>query len=92
MVNLDLVEEHVRHENAHDLDAILGTFGGSGSYHDEPWEDHRNGNDAVRSYYRELLTAIPDLHIEIVNRHVGAAAIVLEVIISGTHRGAWRGG
>lgn len=88
---LALVEQHVRGENAHDLPATLATFGNTASYHDEPWGDHRIGPDAVRQYYTELMEALPDLHIEIVQRHASAAGIVLEVIISGTHGGAWRG-
>jgi steroid delta-isomerase-like uncharacterized protein len=88
---LDLVMEHVRHENAHDLPGVLGTFGASPSYHDEPWQDHRLGGEAVEQYYTELLTALPDLNINITESHVAAAAIVLEVTISGTHEGPWRG-
>jgi len=87
----DLVEEHVRRENAHDLDGILATFGTSPSYHDEPWQDHRTGADSVRQYYEELLAAVPDLRIEILHRHAGTAAVILEVMISGTHQHAWRG-
>ena len=86
-----LVEEHVRRENAHDLAGVLGTFGGQASYDDEPWNDHRRGHDAVRAYYRSLLTAMPDLNIEVVDRHVSEDTIILEVIISGTHLGGWRG-
>jgi predicted ester cyclase len=35
--------------------------------------------------------ALPDLAIDIKHRHVSGDAIVLEVVISGTHGGAWRG-
>lgn len=88
---LELVLEHVRCENARDLAGILATFGSQPSYHDEPWQDHREGAASVREYYEELVAAIPDLAIEIVNQHVAELTIVLEVIISGTHLGAWRG-
>ena len=88
---LELVHEHVRRENARDLAGILATFGSQPSYHDEPWHDHREGADGVRQYYEELIAAIPDLEIEIASRHVAETTIVLEVTISGTHLGAWRG-
>jgi steroid delta-isomerase-like uncharacterized protein len=88
---LAIVEEHVRGENLHDVDAIMATFGGSARYDDEPWNDRRAGHDGVRSYYTELLRALPDLSIEIVHRHAGTESVVLEVIIRGTHRGPWRG-
>jgi len=88
---LRLVEEHVRLENAHDLCGVMRTFGEQASYDDEPWEDHRRGPEAVRAYYEALLAAMPDLHIEITNRHVAAWAVILEVVITGTHLGQWRG-
>lgn len=88
---IELVNEHVRQENAHNVAGILATFGSQPSYHDEPWQDHREGADGVRQYYEELVAAIPDLVIEIANRHVAEETIVLEVTISGSHFGAWRG-
>ena len=86
-----VVEEHVRCENRHDLEAVMATFGADARYDDEPWVDRRAGRDAVRSYYAELLRALPDLAIEVKQRHASAESVVLEVIIRGTHRGPWRG-
>src|SRR5438094_4175133 len=60
-------------------------------YDDEPWGDHRTGRDEVRSYYSELMRALPDLAIEVKNRHVAPESVVLEVTIRGTHLGPWRG-
>jgi steroid delta-isomerase-like uncharacterized protein len=87
---LALVEQHVRSENLHDLEAVMATFGAEARYDDEPWGDHRVGREGVRSYYAELLRALPDLVIDVVQRHVAADGIILEVEIRGTHRGAWR--
>jgi hypothetical protein len=39
----------------------------------------------------ELMRALPDLSIEVMRRHLAEEGIVLEVIIRGTHLGAWRG-
>lgn len=88
---LRLVEEHVRLENAHDLPAVMQTFGEEAAYDDEPWDDRPRGIEAVRNYYEALMAAMPDLHIEITNRHVSALAVILEVVITGTHLGQWRG-
>ena len=88
---LALVEEHVRLENRHDLDGIMGTFGASARYDEEPWDDHHIGREAVRAYYDALLRAMPDLAIEVGQRHVAGDAVLLEVIISGHHLGVWRG-
>ena len=86
-----MVEEHVRSENRHDLEAVMATFGGDARYDDEPWNDHRVGRDGVQSYYAELLLAVPDLSIEVKHRHVASDSLVLEVTIRGTHCGPWRG-
>ena len=86
-----LVEEHVRCENAHDLDGVIRTFGCTARYDDEPWDQHWQGLDGVRQFYSQLMAALPDLSIEIVRRHVADETIVLEVVIRGTHLGGWRG-
>lgn len=75
---LAIVEEHVKCENRHDLAGLMATFGAEARYDDEPWQDHRLGLDAVRSYYTELLASLPDLAIDIRHR--------------GTHLGVWRRG
>jgi steroid delta-isomerase-like uncharacterized protein len=90
-LRIAVVEEHVRSENRHDLEAVMATFGASARYDDEPWADHRHGLDGVRSYYTELMRALPDLVIDVNRRHVSDDCVVLEVAIRGTHLGAWRG-
>jgi steroid delta-isomerase-like uncharacterized protein len=88
---IQIVEEHLRLENLHDLDGILGTFGPSARYDDEPWGDHRIDRDQVHLYYMQMLSAAADFRIEVRNRYVTDEAVILEVTISGTHTGAWRG-
>jgi steroid delta-isomerase-like uncharacterized protein len=88
---LRTVDEHIALENQHDLDGIMRTFGSTASYDDEPWDGHHTGRDGVRAYYEGLLKALPDLRIEVQQRYATEQAVVVEVIISGHHRGAWRG-
>jgi steroid delta-isomerase-like uncharacterized protein len=85
------VETHVQSENEHDLAGLMASFGAGARYDDEPWDEHHEGRDAVTAYYETLLGAMPDLHIDVRRRHVTDDAIILEVVISGTHLGAWRG-
>lgn len=85
-----IVEKHVRLENAHDLEGVLGTFGETPRYDDEPWGEHYTGRNGVQLFYEQLMKALPDLDIEVVRRHVSDDAIVLEVRIRGTHLGEWR--
>jgi steroid delta-isomerase-like uncharacterized protein len=78
-------------ENAHDLNGVLGTFGDTAHYEDEAWGEHYDGRDGVRAFYAQMMSALPDLSIEILRRHISDEAIVLEVMIRGTHLGPWRG-
>jgi steroid delta-isomerase-like uncharacterized protein len=86
-----IVEQHVRMENEHNLDAVLDTFGDTARYDDEPWDQHYEGRNGVRLFYEQIMKALPDLAIDVRRRHVTDDAILLEVIIRGTHLGAWRG-
>jgi steroid delta-isomerase-like uncharacterized protein len=88
---LALVEQHVRFENDHNLEGILGTFGDNPRYEDEAWGDKYAGQDEVRSFYKQLMTALPDLQIQIQQRHLTDDAVLLEVLIRGTQLGPWRG-
>src|ERR671918_583376 len=85
------LQQHLQCENLHDIDGILQTFGTDARYDDDPWDDHRVGRDAVRSYYQDLMRAVPDLVIDVKNEHVSDRTIVLEVVIRGIHTQAWRG-
>jgi hypothetical protein len=59
-----LVEEHIRLENAHELEGVLQTFGDSARYDDEPWNEHFEGRKGVRAFYEQLMGALPDLQID----------------------------
>jgi len=86
-----LVEEHVRLENAHDLQGVLGTFGETARYEDEAWGEKYDGREGVRQFYQQIMKALPDLEIKVERRHITGDSIVLEVTICGTHLGPWRG-
>ncbi len=88
---ISIVERHVRLENEHDLEGVLGTFGESAHYDDQAWEEHFEGANGVRQFYEQLMQAMPDLKIDVQRRHVTDDAVVLEVVIRGTHLGPWRG-
>jgi steroid delta-isomerase-like uncharacterized protein len=91
LARIAIVEKHIGLENEHDLEGVLGTFGAAARYDDEPWGEHYRGRDGVRQFYEQLMQALPDLEIEVDHRHVAEDAIVVEVVIRGTHLGGWRG-
>lgn len=85
-----LVEEHVLAEVEHDLQRIMRTWGESPWFDDVAWDEQSYGRDEVRKHYDELLTSFPDLAIDVKARHVTDDAVILEVVVSGTHLGQWR--
>lgn len=87
---LQLVEEHVQAEVDHDLDAIMRTWGESPWFDDVAWGEKSYGREEIRAHYDELLKSFPDLGIEVLERRVTEDAVILEVIVSGTHLGQWR--
>lgn len=91
LARIAIVEQHIRLENEHDLEGVLRTFGDTARYDDEPWAEHYQGRNGVRRFYEQLMKALPDLEIEVQRRHVTDDAILVEVIIRGTHLGGWRG-
>jgi steroid delta-isomerase-like uncharacterized protein len=88
---LRLVEEHVARENAHDLEGILATFGASAFYEETPWGERYEGRAGVHDYYAGLMRAAPDFTIDVRRTHASGDAVLLEVIIRGTHTGPWKG-
>jgi len=90
-VRIAIVEQHIRLENEHDLEGVLRTFGDTARYDDEPWGEHYEGRNGVRQFYEQLMKALPDLEIEVQRRHVADDAVLVEVMIRGTHLGGWRG-
>ena len=85
-----LVEEHVLAEVEHDLERIMATWGKSPWFDDVAWEEQWYGRDGIRAHYEELLGSFPDLEIETKARHVTDEAVILEVVVTGTHTGRWR--
>ena len=88
---IKLVDEHVKAEVERDLDAIMHTWGKSPWFEDVPFGEKWYGRDEIFEHYKELLAAFPDLDIEVHKRHVTDEFVILEVTVTGTHLGDWRG-
>jgi steroid delta-isomerase-like uncharacterized protein len=86
---INLVDEHVRAENNHELDGTMATLNETPLF--KLNNDEVVGLDGVRAFYASLFQGFPDFHIDVTQRHVSDEAIILEVIISGTHMNEWSG-
>jgi steroid delta-isomerase-like uncharacterized protein len=86
---INLVDEHVRAENAHELDRTMATLNETPLF--KLNDKEVVGHDGVRAFYADLFQGFPGLHIDVTQRHVSDEAVILEVMISGTHTNEFRG-
>ena len=90
---IDLLEEHLRAENDHDLDAIMETFGGTARL---VLNGYSFGDaDGIRALHRDFGFAedggFSDLRVDERRRYIDASAIIMEQTLSGKHTGTWQG-
>jgi steroid delta-isomerase-like uncharacterized protein len=88
-----IVTEHIRGENAKDWQTVYGTFVQGDAAHFEviPMGAVFRGIDGVRGFYQMIAAAFPDFQIEVQSEHVVPGCSILEVLISGTHKGEFAG-
>ena len=90
---LRIVDEHLRAENAHDVDAIMRTFS------DDPIfilnGNTFSGRDAVRGMYESFgfggQGGFARIQVETVRRFVSDEAVVVEAVLRAEHTNAWQG-
>lgn len=90
---IKLVEEHVRAENTHNLDAIMDTFGHQPTFVlNGVFLDTREG---IRALYDGFgfgeQGGFSNLKAEVKQQHVSDEAIIIEMILTGKHTSSWQG-
>jgi steroid delta-isomerase-like uncharacterized protein len=85
-----IVREHAEAENRHEFDVALDTFHHP-RYELMPMGEVIDGADAVAAYYRETREAFPDQRNRVISLHHGDDAVVMELELTGTHLGGFRG-
>lgn len=88
-----LVDEHLRAENAHDLDAIMETFGRNPRFNLNGVS--LDGSENIQAMYsgfgfREQ-GSFSDIKVEKKQQHVGEESIVVEVVLNAKHTGNFQG-
>ncbi len=90
---LRVVEEHIRAENAGDLNGIMGTFGQRPSFVLNG--DTLSGEESIRAFYEGFgfggRGGFTDIQVDERQRHVTDEVVILEVIVSGKHTDTWQG-
>jgi steroid delta-isomerase-like uncharacterized protein len=85
-----VVRAHVAAENAGDLDTTIASFHRP-RYHVLPMGTISDGEAAVRELVGGLVGAFPDFHFEIDRWHHADHAVIVEGVMTGTHKGQWAG-
>jgi steroid delta-isomerase-like uncharacterized protein len=84
----DIVMRHAEAENRHDVEATIATF------HRPRYEVNgqpSDGESAVRELLRGLMSAFPDMHVEVGRLRHADDAVFGESLLTGTHGGEWAG-
>jgi steroid delta-isomerase-like uncharacterized protein len=86
-----IVQEHVDRELAHELDALVETFSTESLWEDVASAETHDGHAGIRQHYHDLFVGFPDFSFEVTRKHSCDEAVVLEVIVTGTHQATWKG-
>jgi steroid delta-isomerase-like uncharacterized protein len=85
-----IVREHIAAENAHDVLRAISTFQHP-RYDVAPLGAISDGPEAVYDLLQGLFAGFPDFHVEVAREYHADAAVIIEFIMTGTHRGPWAG-
>lgn len=85
------IDQHLEAENQHELELVVVDFSEGASCDDLAWNDHAEGQDGIREWYRELYAAAPDLRIEEIGRSEQGDRVTVDCLLHGTHKGTWHG-
>ena len=88
---MKVVDAHIEHESARQLEPLVATFGANPEWHNKPGDEVLNGHDAIRNFYAALFEAFPDFYVDVQQKRVAEDAIVVEGYLGGTHRAEWMG-
>ena len=88
-----LVDEHLKAENQHDLDAIMATFGQDPSFYLNGIQ--LNDRESIRAMYGGFgfggQGSFSNVKAELKQQHVSDNGIVAELVLSGKHTDIWQG-
>jgi steroid delta-isomerase-like uncharacterized protein len=85
-----VVEHHIDAENTGNLDSMIASFHRP-RYEVLPMGAVFEGEQPVRDLVAGLLGGFPDFHFEPTTIHHADHAVIVEALMTGTHRGEWAG-
>lgn len=85
-----IVREHIAAENAHDIPRAVATFHRP-RYEVAPFGVPHEGAQAVHELLAGMFSAFPDFHVDTPRIHHADDAVIVEFVMTGTHRGDFAG-
>ncbi len=86
---IKLLDEHIRVENAHDVNATMQTLADTARYMVNG--EHLDSHEGIQAFYEGMFQSFPDFYINEKQRYINDEAVILEVVVSGTHQNTWNG-
>ncbi|MGC5021422.1 glucose 1-dehydrogenase [Micromonospora sp. DT47] len=87
---LDLVKDHLRAEDRHDVAAVLATFTDDCIYRIPAYDVDLRGKEEIGQFYSGMFASFPDFANESETYHVSDEAVFVEIVTERTHGGPWR--
>ncbi len=85
-----IVREHIEAENSHDVSRAIATFHHP-RYEVAPFGSPNDGAESVHQLLSGMFAAFPDFHVAVPRLHHADEAVVVEFVMTGTHRGPFAG-
>jgi steroid delta-isomerase-like uncharacterized protein len=86
-----VVNEHIRLESGHEVEALVQTFGLDPEWHNQAADEVLRGHEAIRGFYADLFEGFPDFWLDVRDQHLTEEAIIVAGLLGGTHTGTWMG-
>jgi steroid delta-isomerase-like uncharacterized protein len=90
---LRIAEEHIRAENANDVDGIMRTFGEHPTFMLNG--DSFAGQEGIRAFYEGFgfggRGGFTNINVDVRERHLSEDVIIFEVMVTGEHTNTWQG-
>jgi len=87
---LELVRDHLRAEDRHDVPAVLDTFTEDCIYRIPAYDVDLRGKEQIGEFYSSMFASFPDFLNASEAFHVAEEAIFVDIVTERTHDGPWR--
>jgi steroid delta-isomerase-like uncharacterized protein len=89
---LEVSQREIDAWNRHDADAVIALYAEGATYHN-PRFDHPLKGQAIADFIKSVLTAYPDVRLEVISRgDIGGGLVATQMVLHATHTGSFMDG